>query len=284
MKIAGIQLKCGMDIEKNIKQGLKFLDLAIENEAKIICFQELSFYPWFPQEINDNYFDLACTIDDSIFDDFKNRAKQNNVIIILPFFEKDDTKGIFFNSAILINTEGKIIGRYRKVHVPLIPYWEEKYYFKNGELGFPVFETNFCKIGIMIGWDVFFPEVSRILTLNGADIIFAPTASAFSSQPRWLKVIGANALMNTVFIARINRTGKEGELDFYGGSFCFSPDGGLVSEPAGEGEGIVLWNINLDDLFEVRRLFPFLKDRIEKEYLEIAGLKYSELVKMYNNC
>ena len=277
MKIAGIQVKCSDDIEKNLKETIKYLNIAVEKDSKIICLQELSIYNWFPIDVNDDNFEIANRGNDKIFDEIKKISRDAGNVVILPFFERGEIDGNFYNSCMVIQ-DGEIIGKYRKVHLPLIPGWEEKYYFKVGDLGFPVFETKFGKIGIMLGWDVFFPEVSRILTIKGAEIIFAPTASAFSSQPRWLKIIGANALMNTVFIARINRVGKERDVDFYGGSFCFAPDGVLLSEPAGETEGIIFWEVNYDDLYEVRRLFPFLKDRIDKEYLEIAGLKYSDIL------
>jgi N-carbamoylputrescine amidase len=278
MKIAGIQVTCSNDIEKNLKETVKYLNIAVEKNSKIICLQELSIYPWFPLQVDEDNFKLANSENDEIFDDIKKISKESECVIILPFFERGEIDGNFYNSAMVIQ-DGEIIGKYRKIHLPLIPGWEEKYYFKVGDLGFPVIKTKFGKIGIMLGWDIFFPEVSRILTIKGAEIIFAPTASAFSSQPRWLKIIGANALMNTVFIARINRVGKEEDVDFYGGSFCFAPDGVLLSESAGETEGIIFWEINYDDLYEVRRLFPFLKDRIDKEYLEIAGLKYSDIGK-----
>ena len=272
MRIAGIQIQCSKNIEDNLKKTMTYLKIAKEKNVKIVCLQEFSIYPWIPKEVDEDNFNYANYENDEIFDEVKNFSKNEDIVIILPFFEKDEIHGNFYNSCMVIQS-GKIIGKYRKIHLPLIPGWEEKYYFKQGNLGFPVIETKYCKIGIMIGWDIFFPEVPRILTIKGAEIIFSPTASAFSSQPRWLKIIGANALMNTVFIARVNRVGREKDLDFYGGSFCFAPDGGLISEPAGDTEGIILWDINLDDLYEVRRIFPFLKDRAEKEYLEIAGLR-----------
>ncbi len=274
MKLAGIQYIISEDIDKNFEKMKNFIKIAVKENAKIIAFPELSLTKWFPAEIDDKNFKFALTKNDKIFYEFSEIARENRVVLIIPFFEKDTKLKLYFNSCILINSDGEIAGIYRKVHLPLIPYWEEKYYFKHGNLGFPVFDTEYGKIGIMLGWDVFFPEVSRILTLNGAEIIIAPTASAFSSQPRWLSVICANALMNTVFIARINRIGNEGKLEFYGGSFCCNPDGSLVSEPSGKGEGLVLWNINLDDLYEIRRLFPFLKDRIEKEYLKICNIEF----------
>ena len=279
MKIAGIQFRAVKDLEKNVRTALSFIDIAIDKGAKIICLPELSIMPWIPYEKIEANFKYALNGDDPIFNEFKQMAKKNEVCLIVPFFEKTEIKGVYYNSAMVINTKGRISGVYRKIHLPLIPYWEEKFYFKNGDVNFPVFKLDYCKIGVMIGWDVFFPEASRSLTLNGADIIFAPTASAFSSQPRWLNVISANALMNTVFIVRVNRVGEEGKLNFYGGSFCCNPDGSLISEPAGADEGIVLWDIDLNLLDEIRKLYPFLRDRNEKEYLKLVGIDYKNMVK-----
>ena len=280
MKIAAIQLELSKDITKNIEKCKKFIDVAMENLPDLICFPELTFNHWFPDLIDNNNFSFAITLYSETIREFCNIAKKNKIVIILPFFEKDsETEGLYYNSATVIDKDGKIKGLYRKVHLPLIPNWEEKYYFTQGNLGFPVIDTSIGKIGLQIGWDVFFPEVSRILTLNGAEIIISPTCSAFSSQPRWLKTITANALSNTVFICRVNRVGQQGELDFYGGSFCAAPNGSLIAEPAGKSEGIVLWDINIKDLLEIRRLFPFLKDRVEKEYLEIIGKSYNNFLK-----
>ena len=280
MKIAAVQLECSENIESNIEKCKNFINVAIENNPDIICFPELSFYHWFPDLIDNNNFNLAITLYSDTIKEFSYIAKEKQVVLIIPFFEKDsETEGLYYNSTVVIDKDGKIKGLYRKVHLPLIPNWEEKYYFAKGNLGFPVIETSVGKIGLQIGWDIFFPETARILALKGAQLIISPTASAFSSQPRWVKIITANALSNTVFICRINRVGKQGELDFYGGSFCAAPNGSLVSEPAGNSEGIVLWNINLNDLFEIRRLFPFLQDREEKEYLYIAGISYDDFLK-----
>ncbi len=275
MRIAGIQIECSENVEENIEKCFKFISIASEQEVDLIAFQELTFYPWFPESINEKNFSMAITVDSNVINKFKNIAKENNIAIVLAFFEKDLN---FYNSAIFIDKDGELKGHYRKVHLPLIPNWEEKYYFKPGDFGFPVFDTSIGKIGIQLGWDIFFPEVARILTLKGAEIIISPTASAFSSQPRWVKVITSNALTNTVYICRINRVGKIGDIEFYGGSFCAGPDGALISEPAGSQEGIVLWDIDINELLEVRRLFPFLKDRIEKEYIEIAGKTFKNIL------
>jgi len=269
MKVAGIQFNTTDDIDLNFEKVLNLTKFASEQGAKIICFPELACYPWFPNDINDDFFKLAEKVTSDKIKKLSQLAKEKKIVIIYPFFETENS--LYYNSAAVIDANGKVLGVYRKIHLPLIPHFEEKYYFKKGNLNFPIFKTQYGNIAVQIGWDVFFPEVSRIYALKEAEIIFTPTASAFSSQPRWLKVISSHALFNTVFICRINRIGKYADLDFYGGSFCVEPDGGLLTEPAGENEGIILWDINLNEISEVRRLFPFLKDRDEKEYFEIIG-------------
>ncbi len=279
MKIAAIQLGYTFNQDDNISKCLNYLEIAIKKGAELILFPELSFSPWVPEIIDKTNFKYALTLNSDKLKLFREKSKKHSVVIVLPFFEKDnEISDIHYNSAVVFDKNGEIAGLYRKIHLPLIPNWEEKYYFKTGNLGFPVIDTSVAKIGIQIGWDVFFPESSRILTLKGAEIIISPTASAYSSQPRWQKTITASAITNTVFICRVNRVGKQHNIEFYGGSFCVMPDGALISEPAGSSEGIVIWDINLSDIHEVRRLFPFLKDRVEKEYMELIGKSYEKTI------
>ncbi len=279
MKIAAIQLECSTNFSDNVEKCKSFINIASDYAPDLICFPELAFYHWFPSLIDPYYLSFATPIISPLINDFQNIAKEKQVVLLLPFFEKDIASGVYYNSATIIDKNGEIKGLYRKVHIPLIPNWEEKYYFKPGNLGFPVIDTSIGKIGIQLGWDVFFPEAARILTLKGADIIVSPTCSALSSQSRWLKVLTTSALINTVFICRINRVGKQGELEFYGGSFSVFPDGTLVSEPAGESESVVLWDINFNETSEARRVFPFLRDRREKEYTDIVGIPFESIIK-----
>ncbi len=187
-------------------------------------------------------------------------------------FEKE--AGNYFNTAFVIGAKGEIIGRYRKVHVPQIPLWEEKAYFKPGDLGFPVFKTPFAAIGVQICWDVFFPEGFRILALKGAEVIFVPTASAFEhSQRKWERAIMAAAHANGVFILRVNRIGKEERQEFYGRSFCAGPDGEFVNNPSGASPGVVLTELDLGEVTRMRNEWVFLKDRRPEEYKEILEIK-----------
>jgi len=162
-----------------------------------------------------------------------------------------------------------VLGSYRKIHVPQIPLWEERYYFSSGNHGFPVFRTEFAPVGVQICWDNFFPEGSRILALKGAKILFSPTAAAFASQRKWETVISSNSVSNGVYIFRVNRVGSEAKQDFYGRSFCTSPEGELLDKPTGMKDSIVLVEIDLKNIDKTRKEWPFLKDRRPDSYKEI---------------
>ena len=268
VRLAGIQISCSEEKGRNVEKAIKFSQIAIERGANIICFQELFTTHWFPKEMNKNHFSLAEGIDGPSIMRMQQLAKENGVVLVCPIFEREEE--IFYNSAVIIDGDGEVLGSYRKTHVPQIPLWEEKYYFAPGNLGFPVFRTKFAVIGVQICWDNFFPEGSRILALRGAEIIFSPTAAAFASQKKWETVISSNAITNGVYIYRVNRVGSEEKQDFYGMSFCISPDGELIDKPTGMKEGIALIDIDLKNIQKVRKEWPFFKDRRPEIYKEIA--------------
>ena len=248
---------------------MKFSQIALEKGARIICFPELFTTHWFPREMNKAHFSLAEKIEGPSITRMQRLAKENGAVLVCPIFETGDDHA-FYNSAVVIDAGGEILGGYRKIHVPQIPLWEEKYYFSAGNLGFPVFNTKFAVIGVQICWDNFFPEGSRILALKGAQIIFSPTAAAFASQKKWETVIKSNAISNGIYIFRVNRVGSEEKQDFYGRSFCISPEGELLDEPAGMKEGIAFIDIELKDIDKVRKEWPFFKDRRPEIYHEIC--------------
>ena len=194
-------------------------------------------------------------------------AKKYGVVLICPIFEIEQDS--FYNSAIVIDAGGEILGSYRKIHIPQIPLWEERYYFSTGNHGLPVFKTKFAPIGIQICWDNFFPEGARILALKGAKILFSPTAAAFASQRRWETVISSNAIVNGIYIFRVNRVGSEEKQDFYGRSFCISPEGELLDKPTGMKDSIALIEIDLKNIDKIRKEWPFFKDRKPDSYEEI---------------
>lgn len=267
LKLAGIQLSCYEEKDRNIEKAVKFAQIAIEKGAKIICFQELFTNPWFPREMSQAHFSFAEKMDGPSVSPMQKLSRDHGVVVICPIFERGE-KG-FFNAAVVIDAGGEILGQYRKIHVPQIPLWEERYYFSPGDLGFPVFKSKFAVIGIQICWDNFFPEGSRILALKGAQIIFSPTAAAFASQKRWETVISGNAISNGVYVFRVNRVGSEEKQDFYGRSFCVSPEGELMDKPTGMKEAIAFVDIDLKEIEGVRKEWPFFKDRRPEVYKEI---------------
>ncbi len=274
VKLAGIQIACSEEKGKNIEKAVRFTKIAIEKGAHIICFQELFTTHWFPREMNKRYFSLAERADGLTIETMRTLAKDHGVVLICPIFEIEEDS--FYNSAVVVDADGEILGSYRKIHVPQIPLWEERYYFSSGNHGFPVFETKFAPIGVQICWDNFFPEGSRILALKGAKILFSPTAAAFAPQRRWETVISGNAIANGVYIFRINRVGSEEKQDFYGRSFCISPEGELLDKPTGMKDGITLVEVDLKNIDKARKEWPFFKDRRPESYKEILhGLDHS---------
>lgn len=267
MKIAGIQFACSTDKKTNTEKALEVLEIAAKEGAKIICFQELFNQYWFPKDRNENAFNLADTLKGDVVEAFREKAKKHNVIVILPIFERHRNR--YFNSCAVIGNNGKVIGIYRKIHIPDIPLWEEKYYFSVGDKGIPVFTTDYGKIGIQISWDNLYPEATRVLAINGAEIVFSPTSCAFKSQHLWQSVISGNAITNCVFIMRVNRAGSEELHDFYGMSFCVNPEGELIGGPTGRNDGILLADIDFDYLKEIRREWPILKGRMPQFYKDL---------------
>ena len=273
LKICGIQMACIEDKQKNLQKAVRLAELAADKGAKIIGFQELFNTHWFPREINQSNFDLAEPINGQSIQMMRKVAKAKSVVLICPIFE-EGIEGVYYNTAVVINADGKVLGEYRKVHVPQIPLWEEKSYFSPGDKGFPIFHTKYAKIGVQICWDNFFPEGTRILALKGAQIVFAPTAAAFASHQQWEIVMRAHAIANGLFIFRVNRVGSEKKQDFYGKSFCVTPEGELIDRPSGMQEGIVFANIDLKTIGITRREWSFLRDRRPEVYGEVAGLSW----------
>jgi len=276
IRLAGVQISCLEDKERNVEKAARFAQIAVDKGAQIICFQELFTTHWFPKEMNSAHFSLAEEVSGPSVQRMREVARERGVALVCPIFEAEGQKA-YYNSAVVIDAGGEILGCYRKVHVPQIPLWEEKYYFAPGNLGFPVFKTQFGVIGVQICWDNFFPEGTRVLALKGAQMIFAPTAAAFASQKRWETVISGNAISNGVYIFRVNRVGSEEKQDFYGRSFCVSPEGELLDPPTGMNEGIALIDVDLSQIETVRKEWSFFKDRRPETYEEMIKTREPEV-------
>ena len=273
IKIALIQMKMSSDQQKNISTAIKRVKEASKKKAKIICLPELFSSNYFCQEEKHSNFNLAEKIPGKTTSIFSLLAKQLKIILLVPIFEKK-TSGIYHNSCIVINEKGKIIGKYRKMHIPDDPQYYEKFYFTPGDLGFKSFKTKYGNLGTLICWDQWFPEAARLTSLLGAEILFYPTAIGWhpsekrkygkSQLDSWISVQRSHAIANGVYVAAVNRVGKEKrgskKLEFWGNSIIFDPSGNIIAR-AKLGEKTLICDIDFKKVENVRRHWPFFRDR-----------------------
>jgi N-carbamoylputrescine amidase len=267
MRTAGIQISAGQDVERNIQRALEMAEVAAEKGSTVICYPELFLTPWFPIKENRSLFSLALTSLGETLGRFQQVSNKTGTVLIVPFFES--VSGKYFNSAAVFD-HGKLLGIYRKLHLPDLPLYRERFYFSPGNTGLPVFETSQGRIGVQICWDNLFPEGSRVLALKGAELVFAPTAASVKTHTLWERAISANAFANNMFIFRVNRVGKEEDISFYGRSFCVDPWGEMASELAGGKEAIVLADIDLKERDMAAETWGFLKNRKPDEYGDLV--------------
>ncbi len=272
VKVCAVQMLPSKNKDLSIKKAIDFLLMAHKNNVNIICFPELFLLSWFLQDSDKDKIkknlESAEDFNGRTISIFKEQAMKFNMVIIVPFFEKSGN--YYYNSSAVISEKGVLLGIYRKVHIPNVEYYFEKSYFSNGN-NFPVFKTSFGTIGIQMCWDNFYPESSRILSLKGAEIIFAPTASAFNTNGKWFLAISANAFLNGVYVLRVNRVGRDKSLDFYGKSFCIAPDGNIMNDFAGINECALIYNIDTKEIESARRIWPFIENRSKDAYKDIIN-------------
>lgn len=269
LKIAGIQMSCSESPERNLKKAAEMAEYALEKGAKIISFQQLFHLPWFPADAGEAGFALAEGEDGPAITRMRALAAQGGAVMVCPIFEKAGEG--YFNTAFVIDADGTVAGKYRKVHVPDIPLWREKHYFASGDLGFPVIDTKYARIGVQLCWDVFFPEGFRALALKGAQVIITPTAAAFSSALRWERMLTSAAIANGVYVFRVNRVGGSERQRFYGKSFLVNPFGEITIEPTGRSDAVVLADVDTDEIDEAREVWNFFRDRRPEHYSDITG-------------
>jgi N-carbamoylputrescine amidase len=270
LTIAGIQLTCGPDVKVNFSKALDLVQVAVERGAKIICFAECFAWPWFPRKGSEPQRALAEPIPGPMTQALQLVAEQAQAVLIAPMFETADDSA-HYNTTVVVDANGHILGIYRKNHIPDLPNYQERFYFQPGNLGFPVFKTRYATIGVQTCWDNFFPEGARALALKGAQILFCPTAcSSPGSVTKWERAIMGHSVYNCLYAFRVNRIGTEGTMTFYGKSFCVDPNGDFVTEPAGAIEGVVLADLDLDRIKLVRDDWTFFLDRRPEIYSELA--------------
>jgi len=253
-------------VEKNVQYALQ----AAEQGAKVMCFQEIFNAPYFCQVQEDVHKDTAELIPDGpTTQRMIALAKETGMVLVVPIYEKEDD-GFLYNSAAVIDADGTYLGKYRKTHIPHVAGFWEKFYFRPGNMGYPVFDTAVGKVGVYICYDRHFPEGWRALGLNGAKIVFNPSATSRGlSMYLWNLEQPASAVANEYFIGAINRVGKEeyGDNDFYGSSYFVNPRGQLVGEAASDtDEELVVRDLDMDMIDEVRKQWAFYRDRRPDAY------------------
>ena len=283
--IALIQGGAGPDTKANLDKAVERIAEAAKKGARIICLPELFKSEYFCQAQDRNNFRLAEAIPGETTDALSKAAKANKVVVIAGVFEKK-ASGLYYNSAVVIDADGAALGTYRKMHIPEDPVdYHEKMYFTPGDLGFRSFKTAYGNIGVLICWDQWFPEAARLTAMKGAEIIFYPTAIGWSPEDAadakkiqidaWETVQRAHGIANGVFIASVNRVGREGNIKFWGSSFVSGPLGEMVAKAGSEKEEILIAKCDLSRVESTREGWPFLRDRRTDAYKDMTS-RFSE--------
>jgi N-carbamoylputrescine amidase len=258
-----------------IDKHIKLIKQAADQGAQVTCLQEIFYGPYFCAEQDTRWYEIAEQIPDGpTIKLMQELAKEHKMILVVPIYEVDMT-GVYYNTAAVIDENGEYLGKYRKHHIPHCnPGFWEKFYFKPGNLGFPVFETSAGKIGVYICYDRHFPEGARELGLNGAEIVFNPSATvAGLSEYLWKLEQPAHAVANQFYVGAINRVGTEAPWDigeFYGQSYFCNPRGQIMVEGSRNQDEVVIADLDLDMIEEVRNTWQFFRDRRPESYTQIT--------------
>jgi len=269
-----IQMSCSLDPNENLAQAESRVREAAGRGAQIICLQELFRSQYFCREENAELFALAEPIPGPSTEAFSKLARELKAVIVAPLFERR-AAGLYHNTAAVIDADGSLVGLYRKMHIPDDPLYYEKFYFTPGDLGFPNFDTRYGRIGVLVCWDQWYPEGARLSSLRGANILFYPTAIGWHPCEKkqhgarqldaWRTIQRSHAIANGIFVAAVNRVGFEGPpdngLEFWGSSFVADPFGQLLAEASADREETLVVECDPRQMEEVRRNWPFLRDR-----------------------
>jgi N-carbamoylputrescine amidase len=284
VKVGLVQTSCTASKEENLQKAIVKTREAAAKGAQIVCLQELFTSLYFCDEENYDNFLLAEAIPGPSSNALAEVAKELNVVIIASLFEKR-AEGLYHNTTAVLDADGSYLGKYRKMHIPDDPGYYEKFYFTPGDLGYKVFKTKYATIGVLICWDQWYPEAARITSLMGAEILFYPTAIGWSSSQQvdvnteqynaWQTIQRSHAVANGVYVVSVNRTGDEGPMKFWGGSFVSNPFGKVLYQGSHTEEEIHVEELDLNKSDSYRTHWPFLRDRridsyqpITKRYLD----------------
>lgn len=284
VKVGLVQMSCTASKDENLAKAIVKTREAAAKGAQIVCLQELFTSLYFCDEENYDNFLLAEAIPGPSSNALAELAKELNVVIIASLFEKR-AEGLYHNTTAVLDADGSYLGKYRKMHIPDDPGYYEKFYFTPGDLGYKVFKTKYATIGVLICWDQWYPEAARITSLMGAEILFYPTAIGWSSSQQvdvnteqynaWQTIQRSHAVANGVYVVSVNRTGDEGPMKFWGGSFVSNPFGKVLYQGSHTEEEIHVEELDLNKSDSYRTHWPFLRDRridsyepITKRYLD----------------
>ena len=284
LKLGLVQMRCVIDPPENVEKAESMIRAAASEGANIICLPEIFNTIYFCQIEDHKYFDFAEEIPGPTTNRLANLAGDLGVVIIAPIFEKR-AAGLYHNSAAIIDADGSLLGKYRKMHIPDDPLFYEKFYFTPGDLGFKSWKTRFAAIGVLICWDQWYPEGARLTALRGAEILFYPTAigwhpsekTEFGKQQHasWETIQRSHAIANGCYVAVPNRMGHETPIggdgiEFWGQSFVADPSGEIIGKASTDKEETLIIEVDLKKLDRQRTHWPFLRDRRVDAYAEIS--------------
>mgnify|MGYP001039541289 CR=1 FL=1 len=278
-----IQMRCSTDPADNLGRAIEMLREAAAGGARVACLPELFLSQYFCQVEDARTFDLAEPIPGPTSEALAAVARETGMTVVGSIFERR-TAGIYHNTAVVLDADGSMAGKYRKMHIPDDPLYYEKYYFTPGDLGFKTFETKHANVGTLVCWDQWYPEAARLTALQGADVLFYPTAIGWhpgekaefgaAQASAWETIQRGHAIANGVFVAAVNRVGHEGPTDagieFWGGSFVADPFGRILAMGARDREEVLLAECDPALQEETRRNWPFLRDRRIDAYAPIT--------------
>jgi N-carbamoylputrescine amidase len=282
-RVGLVQMRCSADPADNLARATAGVRAAAGRGAGVVCLPELFRSPYFCQREDSAAFDLAEPVPGPTTEALSAVARETRVVVVAPVFERR-AAGVYHNTVAVLDADGTLRGRYRKMHVPDDPLYYEKYYFTPGDLGFPAFDTAVGRIGTLVCWDQWYPEAARLTTLAGADVLFYPTAIGWHPHEKaaqgeaqlaaWQTVQRGHAIANGVYVAAVNRVGHEGAadggLEFWGTSFVVDPFGVVLATASRTAEEILVVDCDRVHQEEVRRSWPFLRDRRIDAYAPIT--------------
>lgn len=270
VRVGLVQMRCVASAQANLERAVALVREAAARGAQVVCLQELFLSPYFCRTQDVRFFDLAEPVPGPTTEVLAALAGELGVVLVVSLFEKR-AAGVYHNTAVVVDADGAVLGKYRKMHIPQDPGFEEKFYFTPGDLGFRAWQTRFGRIGVLICWDQWYPEAARLTALAGAEILFYPTAIGWLQSEKaalggaqhtaWETVQRGHAVANGCYVAAVNRVGTEGETEFWGQSFVADPYGQVMTRASVSEEEVLLQDCDLGRVEEFRRIWPFFRDR-----------------------